>query len=53
MADHQTPAASVLPNEHLASLEDDFLYHFGYIRSEVKEIFYDVKVCNGEAAIDY
>ena len=36
--------ASNLPNPHLSSLEEDFLYHIGYSRPEIKELFHDVKV---------
>ena len=35
---------SGLPNPHLSSLEQDFLYHIGYSRPEIRELFHDVKV---------
>lgn len=35
---------TALPNPHLASLDGDFLYHIGYSRHEIREIFHDVKV---------
>ena len=36
--------ASNLPNPYLSSLEQDFLYHIGYSRPEIRELFNDVKV---------
>ena len=33
-----------LPNPHLSSLNGDFLYHLGFSRHEIRDIFHDVKV---------
>ncbi|KAL5473643.1 hypothetical protein EMCRGX_G028151 [Ephydatia muelleri] len=35
---------SSLPNEHLRSLSNDFLYHLGYAKNELFPIFGDVKL---------
>ena len=42
-----------LPNPHLSSLESDFLYHIGYTREEVKQIFHDVKVSSYDATLQH
>ena len=33
-----------LPNPHLHALDSDFLYHIGFSREELRDIFGDVKV---------
>ena len=35
---------AALANPHLSTMDDDFLYHIGYSRHEIREIFHDVKV---------
>ena len=41
---HTGKSMSDLPNPHLDSLENDFLYHIGYSRRECEDKFKDVKV---------
>ena len=39
---NDTPKASF--NCHLKGMKSDFLYHIGFSRDEVKDLFHDVKV---------
>ena len=43
--DANDASSASLPNPYLSSLENDFLYHLGYSRHEIRDIFHDVKVC--------
>ena len=47
MAKNEAAAEAVrsLPNPHLSTLNGDFLYHIGFSRHEIRDIFHDIKVC--------
>lgn len=41
---HAQSNGAALANPHLSTMDDDFLYHIGYSRHEIRETFHDVKV---------
>ena len=43
-AEGEVEGAGLASNPHLHGLQDDFLYHIGFKKEEIRDLFHDVKV---------